>query len=639
MTQRPPITAKAVAIEKHQKASRKNLGLGLLAGLLICAGVTSLKAQDVTVSHGYSNFGELKYGPDMTHLDYVNPDAPKGGEISTWSLGNFNSFNLYARDGVAGALTTIGSESILTSTADDPYGSYCFLCTTLEYPEDLSYVIFNLRDDITFWDGTPLTAEDIAFTNALFLEQGIAEYRRIVEGFLDSVEILGPHKIKFNFNESAPIRDRIGFAGGTPAFSKAWFEETETRLDKASEAPFMSTGPYKLDSFETNRQIIYTRDENYWGEDIPFNVGRNNFDRIRIEYFADRTAGLEAFKAGEYLFRTETDAKEWALGYDFPGVKNGTVKLEELPDQTVGRTLSFVFNLDREPWQDARVRRAISMMFNFEWTNETLFFDKFERPVSFWPRTELAATGTPSEGELAILQPLVDEGLLDANILTDEAYIPAVQNAESNRTARRVLREAGKLLDEAGWEVGDDGMRRRNGEQLELDIIQFNPLYDRVVGPFTQNLEGLGIKTVYERIESAQYVERRRKGDFDMTSHGIQMGFEPSIGLEQWFASKTADNSSRNLMRLRNDAVDKIIPQVVAAQTLDDLKTSVHALDRVLRSLEFIIPQWDKAENWVAYYDIFRHPEALPPLAIGTYDFWWYDEEAAEAMRQSGALR
>ncbi len=619
-------------------ARRVSAGLGL-GFLILIAAALSAPAQTITTSYGFSNFGALKYPADMAHLDYVNPDAPKGGEISIWAQGSFDSFNQYARDGVPAALNTIGSESILASTADDPYGSYCFLCTTLEYPEDISFVTFNLRDDVTFADGTPMTADDVAFSFNLFQTQGIPEYRAIVENFIQSVEVDGPHRITFRFTDTAPVRDRVGFAGGTPVFSKTWFDKTGTRLDKASKAPFLSTGAYVLDSFDFNRQVIYKRNPGYWGHDIPFNKGRNNFDRIRVEYFADSSAAFEGFKAGAYTFRTENSAQDWATGYDFRAMQNGWAKREEIPDGNVGTRLAWVFNLDRPKWQDARVRKAIEMMFNFEWSNEALFYGLYERPVSFWPNTDLAATGVPSDAEIAVLKPLVDEGLLDPSILTAEAVVPETHDAATNRPPRRVTRAASALLEEAGWTTGADGVRRNAaGEVLTLNIVQFNPLFDRVINPFIENLGGLGVKATLERIDTSQYVERRRKGDFDMTSQGFDMGFEPSTGLEQWFASKTADNSSRNLMRLRNPGIDKLITKVIATKELADLKVNVRALDRALRAVGFDIPLWYNAKTWVAYYDFYRHPDPLPPLAVGEMDFWWYDAEAADRLRAAGAF-
>ena len=569
--------------QQRQRGMRSALLSGIMA--LSVAVPAAVHAQDnVTISYGYSNFGALKYPADFPHLDYVNPDAPKGGEISIWAQGSFDSFNQYASDGVPAALNTIGSEAILTSTADDPYGAYCFLCTTLEYPEDRSYVTFNLREDVKFSNGTPMTAEDIAFSFNLFLEQGILEYRRVVEGYIDRVEVEGPYRITFYFTDIAPVRDRIGFAGGTPAFSKAWFEETGTRLDKSTQRPFMSTGAYVLDSAKFNSRVVYKRNPDYWGNDIPFNKGRNNFDTIRVEYFADSDAAFEGFKAGDYTFRTENNSQNWAAGYDFQAINNGWVKRDEIPDGNVGTRLSWVFNLDRPHWQDAKVREAIGMMYNFAWSNKTLQYGFFQRPVSYWPGSDLAASDTPSEGEITLLKPLVDEGLLEPEILTEEAKVPVTHDEAANRPSRSIIRRASKMLDEAGWVTGDDGVRRNDkGETLDLTIIQFSPNYDRFVNPFIENLALIGVRGKLDRIDISQYVERRRKGDFDLANQGFDMGFEPSGGLEQWFGSKTADDSSRNLMRLRNPAIDRLITHVVAAQTLDELKTSVHALDRALR--------------------------------------------------------
>lgn len=634
-----PSTPRARALARSDSPMTAAYRTFACAGLFLAVSALGAVAQSTTVTHAYSNFGEVKYPADFAHLDYVNPDAPKGGEISISSFGTFDSFNQYARDGVTAALNTIGGESLLTSTADDAYGNYCFLCTTMEYPDDVSWVIFSLRDDVTFADGTPMTAEDVAFSFNLFQTQGIAEYRAIVEGFIENIEILDPYKIKFTFADDAPVRERIGFAGGTPVFSKAWFEATGTRLDEASDAPFMATGAYVLDSFETNSWVVYRYNPDYWGVDHPFSIGRNNFEKIRVEYFADPTAQFEGFKAGEYTFRVENFSKNWATAYDFPGVDNGWVVKEEVPDRTVGTGQSFVFNLDKPTWQDKRVRDALGKMFNFEWSNKSLFFGLYSRVDSFWPGSELAARGTPSEGELALLQPLVDDGLLDASILTDEAVVPPVNDEDANRPTRGNYRAAAALLDEAGWEVGDDGIRRKDGQTLDAVFLSFDPNFDRIISPIVENMKALGVNAVLDRVDTAQYIERRRAGDFDIVSHSFSMGFEPGIGLEQWFASKTADDSSRNLMRLRNAAVDRLIPQVVEAESLEDLETAVHAFDRVLRSIGFMIPQWYKDKHTVAYYDMYEHPENMPPYDLGYLDFWWYNADKHQALKDAGALR
>ena len=593
---------------------------------------------EIIESHAFSNFGEVKYGPDEPFA-YVNPDAPKGGEISLWSQGNFDSFNPYTRKGVPAASTELMYEDIMIAAADDPYGLYCYLCKTIEYPESLDWVIVNLREDVTFSDGTPMTAEDVKFTMDLFLEQGIAEFRNVIEGFFESVEVLDDHSIRFDFTEEAPKRDRMGLVAIWNPFSKAWFEETGTRLDESASRPFMGTGPYVLGEVEMGRSLVYEKDPDWWGADLPINQGRHNFDRVRTEYFSDPTAALEGFKAGVYTVRIENTSRLWATAYDFPAVRDGYVVLEEIPDGTPSAAQGFVFNLREEKWQDPRVRDAVRMMFNFEWSNESLFYGLYSRPYSFWGRTDLAAEGTPSEEERALLGPLVEEGLLDASILEEEAIMPPVNDAAQSTPSRRTLRQAIGLLEEAGWVLGDDGLvRNEAGRTLDLTIIQQSPEFDRIVNPFAENLRRIGVNAKLERIDTAQYVERRRSGDWDLTNQNPGQGFEPSVGLRQWFDSSTAEDSSRNLMALRDPAVDRLITEVIEAQTLDELGPSVRALDRVLRAHGFWVPQWESGATWVAHWDQFDHPEELPPLSTGVLDFWWYDAEGAERLREAGAL-
>ena len=625
---------------KSGLTDRARPGTGwLIAPVAIAAlgfSVLAAKSQDVIVTHGVSNFGEVKYGADTAHFDYVNPDAPKGGEYSQWAQGNYDSFNVWTRKGVSAALVGIMYENILTGTADDAYGSYCYLCTTMEYPENRDWVIFNLRDDVTFSDGRPMTADDIKFTFELFLEQGITEYRNVVEGFVSSVEVLDPYKIKFNFTDEAPRRDVLSFAGGTTVFSMSWFEETGARIDESTLVPFLGTGPYMVESFDVGRQIVYGRSPNYWGADHPHNVGQNNFDTIRVEYFADSSAALEGFKAGEYTFRSENSSKDWATAYEFPAVEAGIVKKEELYNGNIGTAQSFIFNLRRKKWQDPRVRAAIRLMFNFEWSNETLFFGLYERVNSFWENSELKATGLPSQAELALLQPLVDDGLIDASILTSEPVMAPMSGARA--LDRGNLRAASDLLDAAGWETGDDGIRRKDGRDLDLVFLQFSPAFDRIINPYVENLKRLGVNASLERVDISQYIDRRRTSDYDLVNHSFSMGFEPGIGLRQWYGSETAVDSSRNLMGLQNEAVDRLLTAIIDAREQDDLTTGVHALDRVLRAEGFWVPQWFKDVHTVAYYDIYRYPENLPPFALGEVSFWWYDAERAEELRASGDL-
>ncbi len=613
-----------------------SLVLGAALVVTSASGLAAEAHDPVTVSHGYSYFGDLKYPADFAHLDYVNPAAPKGGEISQWSFGTFDSFNPYARKGNQAALSSIPFETVMTSFADDATASYCFLCTTVEYPESLDWAIFTLRDDVRFSDGSALTAEDVKFSFNLFMEQGLPSYRAAVSGMVAEIEILSPLQIKFTFTEDAPRRDVIDLAGGIPVFSKAWFESTGARLDDSSLIPFIGTGPYLLESYEVNQRVIYARRDDYWGEALPANIGRNNFDRIRMEYFADSAAAFEGFKGGLYTFRSENSSKQWATSYDFASIEAGHVVKTELPDGNLAMAQAYVFNLRREKFQDRRVREALAMMFNFEWSNAQLFYGLYERVQSFWGNSELEARGVPTEGERAVLQPLVDQGLLGAEILTDEAVMAPVSGAR--QLDRKNLRRASRLMDEAGWRVNSDGMREKDGQVFTLEVLDSSPAFDRITNPMIENMKALGIDARLNRVDTAQESERTRAYDFDVTTHSMRMGFEPSSGLEQYFGTKAMDQSSRNLMGLSDPAVDALIEKVVRAQSKAELNTNIRALDRVLRAKRFWIPQWFKAVHTVAYYDQYGHPDPLPPFARGELDFWWFDAQKAAKLEAAGVL-
>ncbi len=639
MTQTKPRIAKTAV--KSQSVGLSKWAM-LLAGSVLAIGAATLvradSHEDVTTSHGYTNFGELKYPADMAHLDYVNPDAPKGGEISVWSQGTFDTFNRFTREGAVAAGTALLFESILTATADDPYGSYCYLCTTMEYPESKDWVIFNLREDVTFADGTPFTAQDVAFTHNLFMTQGLPEYVAVVSDYIVGTEVLDTYRIKFNFTADAPRRDVIGFAGGTTVFSKDWFEETGARLDESTDVPFLGTGAYVIDSFDTNRQIVYARDPDWWGAEIPFNVGQANFDRIRYEYFTDAAAAFEAFKAGEYTFRNENSSLQWATGYEFPAVENEWVQVEELPDGTIGSAQAFIFNLRDPKFQDPRVRQAVRLMFNFEWSNDTLFYGLYDRVESFWQGTDLQARGLPSEGEIAILQPLVDEGLLPESVLTSEATLPPTSDAR-RPSDRANLRAASDLLDAAGWIAGEDGVRSKDGQTLDIEFLLYSPSFERIVNPYVESLQRLGVNASLNRVDFAQYVDRLQAPvDFDMITHTMTQGFEPGTGMRQWFGSETAADSSRNLMGLENEAIDRLLSTVINATEFDEMTTATLALDRVLRAEGFWVPQWYKSVHTVAYYDMYEYPDPLPPFALGNLSFWWYNAERGEALKAAGAL-
>ena len=615
---------------------RQNIGragVGTLAAAMIaCA--SQAASQEVITSHGISTFGNLKYSSDFSHLDYVNPDAPKGGEIAVWSQGTFDSMNPYTRKGRAGGLSSIFFESLLTGTADEISAAYCLICETMEYPEDRTWVVFNMRPEARFSDGTPLTAEDVKFSYEIFLEEGLISFRRILAQAVDAVEIESPYRIKFTFNTDEPTRDYPTLVGGLPIFSKAWFESTGAKLDESRLEPAVGSAPYVLGELEINRRLVYKRNEDYWGNHLPINQGRNNFDTIRIEYFGDAVAAFEGFKGGAYTFRNENVSRQWATAYDFPAIDNGWVVKKTFPDGDKASGQSFVFNLRRDKFADIRVREALGLMFNFEWSNQTLFYALYARIHSFWENSDRAATGLPSEAELRLLDPLKDQ-LLQEVFGEPAALAPS---SGERQLDRQNLRRASELLDEAGWPIGDDGIRRNaEGTVLEVEFLEDSPTFARIINPYVENLQQLGVAATLSQVDPAQYTDRVRNHDFDMIVDSFGVGLEPGDGLKQYFGSQNIDGVF-NSMGLANPAVDELIEHVIAAETEDELVTAVRALDRVLRSLKFWVPQWYRNFHTVAYYDIFEYPENLPPYALGEMDFWWFNQQKYDELVNAGAL-
>jgi microcin C transport system substrate-binding protein len=617
------------------------------AGAADEAATTEAADGNMIVSHGYSFYGDLTYPADYPHFDYVNPDAPKGGEIALSVVGTFDSMHPYTRKGRAGALSTIMYESLLgegvggAAAPADVYGeSYCLLCERIEYPEGKDWVIFYMRPEARFSDGTPVTAHDIAFSHNLLLDEGLQSYAEAVRKRIPKVEVIDDHTIKFYFTEGISRRSLIDQVGFVPAWSKKWYEETGAGLDESRLEISPGSGPYMVDSVDVNRRIVYKRNPDYWGNDLPFNVGRNNFDTIRVEYFGDDTASFEAFKAGEYTFRSEGDSRKWATGYDFPKTRDGQVITKELPDGSPAQPSGIVFNLGREVLQDRRVRQAIALAFNFEWTNESLQYGLFEQRVSYTQDTPLMAEGPPEGAELAFLQSLGD--LVPPEMLTEPALVPHTSSPE-RLLDRRNVRTAMRLLDEAGWGVGDDGIRRNaDGEVLRLNFL-FNsassPTLSAVMENFVTNVGTLGIDITFEKVDAAQYTTRERDRDYDLVFDAYAAFLGTGTGLMQRYGSEAAAFSLFNPAGLASPLVDEIIDRSLNATTREEEEVSLMALDRALRYEFIMIPVWYNPSHWVAYYDQYEHPEEIPPYALGQLDFWWYNAERAEALRNAGALR
>nr|WP_233252555.1 extracellular solute-binding protein [Maritimibacter sp. 55A14] len=630
-----------VAMLSRSQPEKAVFGTALLwlACILAAFAVTAAGLQAgerIIRAHGISAFGELKYPPDFAHLEYVNPDAPVGGEMSVWAFGSFDSMNPYTTKGRAAALASIFFESLLQTTADEVDAAYGLLAEGLEYPEDRSWITFTLRPEARFSDGTRVTAEDVVYSYELLRDKGLPSFRAVLRKQVVKAEALSPDRVKFTFAENAPKRDLPLLVGGLPVFSKAHFEGSGADFEASSMNPAVGSGPYILGEVDVGQSVTYRRNPDYWGWDLPINQGRYNFEALRIEYYADYNSAFEGFKGGTYTFRNEASSLSWATGYEFPALKNGHVVKRELPDGTLAPGQAFILNLRRPQLQDPRVRQAIGLMFNFEWSNKTLFYGLYARIHSFWENSEMAASGLPTEGELAILEPMAD--MLPEGVLTEPAVMAPVSNAD-RQVDRRNLRKASKLLDEAGWIVGDDGLRRdAQGRTLRVELLNDSQTFDRVLNPFVQNMRRLGIDARHNRIDNAQMTRRERDFDFDMIVGNFPMDRTPGGSLEQYFGCESKDTSIFNKAGYCSKAVDRLIEVVKSAESRDELTTAVRALDRVLRAERLWVPQWFKDVHTVAYYDMYEHPDPLPPFALGHLDFWWFNAETAARLKAAGAL-
>jgi microcin C transport system substrate-binding protein len=525
--------------------------------------------------------------------------------------------------------------------ADQIGESYGLLAWKVEWDPGKTWVIFHMRPEARFSDGTPVTAHDVVFSHNLLLEQGLPSYAQAVSRRVLTAEALDDHTVKFTFAEGISRRSLIDQVGGVPVWSKAWYEETGARLDEPRLDPAVGSGPYVLESLDVNRNIVYRRNPDYWGWHLPINQGRHNFDRIRIEYFADDNAAFEAFKAGVYTFRAEGNSRTWATGYDFPAVDNGWVQLDELPDGTPPTPTGIVFNLGKELLQDKRVREAIALAYNFEWTNASLQYGLFEQRHSFVQDTPLQAEGPPEGAELEFLQSLEGVEIPEA-VLTEPAR-RAHSSSEGRLNDRRNLRRAMRLLDEAGWQVGDDGVRRNaGGEVLSLDFpisSSSSATLESVVETFAQNLELMGIDINVQRIDPSQYTLRSRERDYDLIFDNYRAFLQAGTGLMQMYGSREAEFSLFNPAGLASPLVDAVIEAALQTESREEEAAALMALDRVLRHEFFMVPVWYNDSHWVAYWDQYAYPEELPPYALGTLDFWWYDAEGAAELRAAGALR
>jgi microcin C transport system substrate-binding protein len=596
----------------------------VILGLLVALFSARSAMADVTVTHALAMHGTPKYGPDFSHFDYVNPDAPKGGTIRLADQGTFDSFNPFIPKGNTGIGVSY-FETLLASSADEPFTEYGLIAASIEIPDDRSWVTFTLRPEARWHDGKPISVEDVIWSLKTLKSEGQPFYRFYYAG-VSGAEQVGDRQVKFTFSEQGN-RELPLIVGQMPVLPKHYWQTrdfTRTTLE-----PPLTSGPYRVTAFEAGRFVQLERVKDYWGENLPVNKGQHNFDVIRTDYYRDDTVIRTALKAGDIDYREENQAKAWARDYDVPAVRKGWLKKEKIPHQRPTGMQAFVFNTRRPIFQDRMVRRALAYAFDFEWTNKNLFFGQYTRTESYFSNSELAATGLPKGEELAILERYRDR--LPPEVFTLPYQAPKTDGSGHNRAN---LRQAFALLKKAGWEVRQQKLVKvASGEVMQFEILLVSPAFERVVLPFVRNLERLGITVRVRLVDQSQYINRLRAFDFDMVVGG--WGQSESPGNEQrnyWSSAAAASPAARNYAGIQDPVVDELIELLIQAPSRESLVARTRALDRVLLHGHYVIPNWHLRFQRILYWDKFSRPDK--PAKFGTsIDLWWYDSEKAARLR------
>jgi microcin C transport system substrate-binding protein len=597
------------------------------------AWTTSAAAQSAAPvwRHGASPFGDLKYPAGFARFDYVNAKAPKGGSARQIALGTFDNFNLVV-GGVKGTLVQGADliyETLLAPALDEVSAGYGLLAEALSYPSDFSSVSFRLRAEAKWHDGTPVTPDDVIFSfNALKKSnpQAMADYHQVVK-----VEKTAEREITFTF-DGPGNRTLPQIIGKLAVFPKAWWEgadkDGKTRdIGATTLEPPLGSGPYRIREFQPGRSIVYERVSNYWGSALNVNIGRDNFDELRFEYFRDATVAIEAFKAGTVDWRIENSAKNWAMAYDFPAVSDKRVILEEFPINNVAMMQAFAFNIRRAKFQDPRLRLAFNYAFDFEEMNKQIFFGQYKRIGSYFEGTDLAATGLPSSAELELLEPYRDK--IPAEVFKKAYTNPVCENPAA---VRNNLREAVRLLKEAGYEIRDQQLTNsKTGEPFTIELLGNTPLFERVFLFYKPSLERLGIDVTVRTVDEAQYVNRLRTWDFDVIIYAWGDTLLPGNELRDYWSTEAADQpGSDNVIGIKNPAVDAMIERIILAKNRGDLVTAARALDRILLWNHYAVPQWSYNKLRTVRWDRFSHPELLPKYGSGAFPtVWWWDADKA----------
>jgi microcin C transport system substrate-binding protein len=573
--------------------------------------------------HGLSLFGDLKYPANFQHFDYANPDAPKGGVVKFAAIGTFNTLNPFQlvgnKEGSEGQIF----DTLMTPADDEPASSYGLIAQSVEVAPDKSSVIYTLRPEAKFQDGSKITPDDVVWTFDTLRTKAHPRYKLYYADVLKA-EKIGDNAVKFTFR-TGDNRELPSIVGEMPVLSKAYWSKID--FGKPLQEPPLGSGPYKIASFEMGRSITYQRNPNYWGKDLAVNRGRFNFDTMRYDYYRDPSIALEAFKAGQFDIRVENVSKNWAVGYDSPALSAGLIKKELIPNQVPQGMQGFAFNTRKALFQDPKVRDALTYLFDFEWTNKNLFYGAYTRSRSYFSNSELAATGAPSADELKLLEPL--KGQVPDEVFTKQ-YDPP--KTDGSGDIRDNLRAALKLLGEAGWSLKSGKMVNAKGEPLQFEFLlsQDQADFQRVVLPFSQNLKRIGIDMAVRSVDPAQYENRMQSFDYDMTIIVIGESLSPGNEQREYWTSATADEKGgQNYMGIKNKAIDALVDDVINAKDRAGLVTATHALDRVLSWGHYVVPNWHFPYFRVASWDKFARPKVAPPYALAL-DTWWITPQRAQ---------
>jgi len=574
--------------------------------------------------HGIALHGSPKYPADFSHFDYTNPDAPKGGTLRMEAIGTYDTLNPFTLKGVAAADAAMVFETLMAGSLDEPFTQYGWVAESVTVAPDRSWVSYKLRSQAKFNDGSPITPDDVIFSFETLRDKGHPFYRSYYKDVVKA-EKLGGDTVKFTFKDTTNTELPL-IMGQLPVLSKKFWQGKDFAATTLE--PILGSGPYQVDDIQQGRSISFKRVKNWWASNLPVNRGRYNFDEIRYDYYRDTTVGLEAFFAGRYDFRLENIAKNWALDYNTPAVKQGLIKKEEIKNELPAGMQAFVFNMRRPLFQDRRVRQALNYAFDFEWSNKNFAYGAYKRTSSYFENSELAAKGLPSVDELKLLEPY--RGKVPDELFTKEFKLPETDGSGDNRDN---LHKAAQLLKEAGWTLKDGKLVNAQGQPFTFEIIEVEPMFERWTEPFIRNLERLGIQATFRVVDTSQFQNRLDNFDFDVTVHVFGQSLSP--GNEQydyWSSTKADVKGSRNVIGIRDPVVDDLLDKLVHANSREDLVTICHALDRVMLWQYYVIPHWYIGSFRIAYWDMFSKPDIAPKYGLAVEDAWWIDPAKAQKI-------